>query len=231
MGNGERRTALVTGGNRGIGLETCRRLSEAGLRVVLTARDRELGERAAEQLDEVRFEQLDVADQASVDACCKRLAEAGTAVDVLVNNAGILLDEDVDLLSSDPAVIEENVRVHMLGSARTCIAFVPGMVQRGYGRVVNLVSDWGSWSAGIPGPAGYALGKAGERAVTLKLAREVRGDVKVNALDPGWVATRMGGSGAERSARQAADAILRLATLPADGPNGEYFSDGRHSSW
>ena len=231
MGNGVRRTALVTGGNRGIGLEACRRLEEAGLRVVLTARDAALGERAAEQLQNVVVEQLDVADPPSVSACAQRLADAGIVVDVLVNNAGILLDEDVDLLRSDPAVVEENVQVHMLGSVRTCIAFVPGMVRRGYGRVVNVVSGWGSWAGGVPGPAGYALGKAGERAVTVKLAREVRGDVKVNALDPGWVTTRMGGSAAGRTPRQAADAILRLATLPADGPNGEYFSEGRRSAW
>lgn len=228
------RTALVTGGNRGIGLAACRELARAGLRVVLTARDARQGDEAAGRLrgegHEVTFARLDVADSTSVRECAERLA--GTRIDVLVNNAGVLSDADGGLLDTDEAVLEENVQVHFLGALRTCRAFVPGMVAGGYGRVVNVVSGWGSWSDGIPGPAGYALGKASARALTRKLAGEVRGDVvKVNAMDPGWVATRMGGPGASRTPEQAADTLVWLATLPADGPTDGLWYDRRRIDW
>jgi NAD(P)-dependent dehydrogenase (short-subunit alcohol dehydrogenase family) len=225
------RVALVTGGNRGIGFEACRQLAAAGLRVILTARNRDAGMQAAETLRaegrDVAFEQLDVADPASVRGCAGRV----TSVDVLINNAGVLLDRDARFLDLDESVLDENMQVHFFGAARTCRAWVPGMVDRGYGRVVNLVSGWGSWSGRVPGPAGYALGKAALRALTRKVASEVRGDVKVNALDPGWVATDMGGAGASRSARQAADTVVWLATLPASGPNDACFSDRRRVDW
>ncbi len=223
-------TALVTGGNRGIGFEACRELAAAGLHVLLTARSADVGEQAAERLRaeglDVTFELLDVADPDSVRGCAERVGD----VDVLVNNAGILLDDDGDLLDIDLGVLDENMQVHFFGPARLCRAFVPGMVGRGYGRVVNLVSGWGSWSEGVPGPAGYALGKAALRALTRRVASEVRGDVKVNAMDPGWVATDMGGRGGRRP-EQAVDTLVWLATLPADGPTDQCFYDRRPIPW
>lgn len=203
--------------------------------MVLTARDARLGAEAAERLrgegHDVTFARLDVADAASVRECAAGLAGAGTRVDVLVNNAGVLSDDDGGVLDTDESLLEENIQVHFLGALRTCKAFVPGMVRGGYGRVVNVVSGWGSWSGGVPGPAGYALGKAAARALTRKLASEVRGDVKVNAMDPGWVATRMGGSGASRTPRQAADTLVWLATLPTDGPTDGLYYDRRKVAW
>lgn len=226
------RTALVTGGNRGIGFEACRQLARSGLRVVLTARDAERGEVAAEALRgeglDVSFEQLDVVDGGSVEACARRLSERETDVDVLVNNAGVYPTEGV--FSVDEETFERALNVNTLGPFRTCRAFVPAMVRRGYGRVVNVSSGGGSFAEGI-GPVAYGASKAALNALTVKVAGAVRGDVKANAMCPGWVRTDMGGAGAPRSPEQAVGTLLWLATLPPDGPNGGFFRDRRPIPW
>jgi NAD(P)-dependent dehydrogenase (short-subunit alcohol dehydrogenase family) len=183
-------TALVTGGNRGIGFEACRQLAGAGLHVVLAARNPEKGERAAQMLrDEaldVSFEQLDVTDAGSVRNCVRRLAEAGTEIDVLVNNACAYPTEGV--FSVSEGTFEMALEVNATGPFRTCQALVPGMVERGYGRVVNVSSGGGSFGEGL-GPTAYAFSKAAQNALTVKVSQAVRGDVKVNAMCPGWVRT------------------------------------------
>ncbi len=226
------RTALVTGGNRGIGFEACRQLAGAGLRVVLTARDPGKGEEAAKALrDEglpVSFEQIDVADGGSVEACAQRLSDAGTGIDVLVNNAGVYPTEGV--FSVEEETFRRALDINTLGPFRTCRTFVPEMVRRGYGRVVNVSSGGGSFGEGI-GPVAYGASKAALNALTVKVAEAVRGDVKANAMCPGWVRTDMGGAGAPRSPEQAAETLVWLATLPADGPNGGFFRDRRPIPW
>jgi NAD(P)-dependent dehydrogenase (short-subunit alcohol dehydrogenase family) len=198
------RTALVTGGNRGIGLVACRQLADSGMRVVLGARNPEKGEDAARKLRdeglEVTSEQLDVADSQSVEDCVRRLADAGTEIDVLVNNAGVYPTEGVFSMSEE--TFETALGVNTVGPFRTCRALVPGMMQRGYGRVVNVSSGGGSFGEGL-GPAAYAVSKAALNALTLKVSQAVHGDVKVNAMCPGWVRTAMGGSGAPRSSETA----------------------------
>lgn len=224
------RTALVTGGNRGIGFEVCRELARLGLNVILTARDRDAGEKAAAKIHrDVRFEELDAADDASVDACARRLRDAGTAVDVLVNNAAIYPGQG--LLDPSTDVLRETIEINFFGASRTCRAFVPGMVGRGYGRIVNVSSGSGSFAEGLPGPPAYCVSKAALNAYTVKLAAELSGDVKVNAVCPGWVRTRMGGRGADRSVEEGADTIVWLATLPARGPSGGFFRDRKRIAW
>lgn len=226
------RTALVTGGNRGIGFEACRQIVMSGLRVVLTARDTEKGGKAARALREegleVSFEELDVTDGGSVEACARRLADAGVEIDVLVNNAGVYPTEGVFSVSEE--TFERALNINTLGPFRTCRAFVPAMVERGYGRVVNVSSGGGSFGEGI-GPVAYGASKAALNALTVKVAEAVRGDVKANAMCPGWVRTDMGGAGASRSPEQAADTIVWLATLPQDGPSGGFFRDRRPIPW
>lgn len=231
--DGPRPVALVTGGNRGIGLEVCRQLARAGLRVILGSRDLARGRDAARLLAgeglDVSVEQLDVADPESVRACARRLEDAGVHVDVLVNNAGIY--PTAGILRVDEAAAEEALQVNLLGALRTCQAFVPGMVARGYGRVVNVSSGGGSLTESVPGPGAYGFSKAGLNALTRMVANSVRGDVKVNAACPGWVATDMGGAGAPRSTEQGADTIVWLATLPQDGPTDGFFRDRRPIPW
>ncbi len=227
------RTALVTGANRGIGLEVCRQLARAGLDVLLGARDPAAGADAAAGLASqglrVRPEILDVASDASVASCAERLRADGTEVEVLVNNAGVYPEGTV--LSATWEAFRLALEVNFLGALRTCRAFVPAMVRAGYGRVVNVSSGYGSFEEGLEGPAAYGLSKAALNALSVKLASEVSGDVKVNAACPGWVRTRMGGAGATRSVEKGAETIVWLATLPAGGPSGGFFRDRRRIAW
>lgn len=228
------RTALVTGGNRGIGFQVCRQLGERGLAVVLTARDREHGMDAARILRkhglEVSFEQLDVASADSVQECARRLASTGTDIDVLVNNAGIYPTMGFFQVRED--VMMRSLQVNMIGPWRTVLAFVPGMVRRGYGRVVNVSSGYGSINDGVPGPPAYSIAKAGLDAMTRSLASAVgHANVKVNAICPGWVATDMGGAGAPVSAEDAASNVVWAATLPDDGPTNGFFRNRRPIQW
>ena len=224
------RTALVTGANRGIGFEAARQLASAGLDVVLTARDPEAGAAAANEL-ELRFDQLDVASEGSVRACAQRLERDGVAVDVLVNNAGVLLSGGI--LEVDDDLVRDTLEVNLLGPLRTARAFLPGMIARGYGRVVNVSSGSGSLTEATPYTPAYSISKAALNMLTrhLAFAAEGRGDVKVNAMCPGWVRTDMGGGAAPRSAEEGADTIVWLATLPADGPTNGFFRDRRPAAW
>lgn len=227
------RTALVTGANRGIGFEACRRLVRAGLHVVLTARNETNGRRAAAQLAregiEVRFEIMDVADESSVADCAARLRRARVHVDVLVNNAGVYPHGQLPRLST--AALRAAFDTNFLGPFYTCRAFVPAMVKARWGRVVNVSSHYGSFAEGLPGAPAYSMSKAALNALTVKLAEALPPFVKVNSMCPGWVRTRMGGAGAERSVGEACDTLVWLATLGDDGPTGGFFQDRRPLSW
>jgi NAD(P)-dependent dehydrogenase (short-subunit alcohol dehydrogenase family) len=232
------RTALVTGANRGIGLEVCRQLGRRGLRVVLTGRD---GAAAREAATLLRVEGLDVLDaildvrqEGAAAILAERLRQAGIRVDVLVNNAAVY--PEGSLLEAPPEAFREALETNVMGALWACRAFVPDMLSAGYGRVVNVSSDYGSFGAGLEGPAAYSLSKAALNALTVKLAAAVSGDVKVNAAHPGWVRTRMGGaaslrSSVARSAEDAARGIVWLATLSSRGPNGGFFRDHRRIAW
>jgi NAD(P)-dependent dehydrogenase (short-subunit alcohol dehydrogenase family) len=229
----DRRTALVTGANRGIGHEVAKELARKGLRVLLTGKDPAATAEAAAELrrpgrDVVPFE-LDVASRASVERCAEWLRGHDEHVDVLVNNAAVYHGDA--LLTASPEDLKRTFRTNFWGAVWTCQAWIPGMIERGYGRVVNVSSGAGSFAEGLEGPAAYALSKAALDALTLRLAKEVSGNVKVNAVCPGWVRTRMGGNSAPRSVEEGADTIVWLATLGADGPNGGFFRDRKRIAW
>ena len=126
---------------------------------------------------------------------------------------------------------ELSLDVNLMGALRTARAFMPAMVARGWGRVVNVSSIWGSFAKGLGGPPGYSVSKAALNALTVQLAREAGGGILVNAMCPGWVRTRMGGSNASRSPAEGADTAIFLATLPDDGPTGGFFSDRTPIAW
>jgi NAD(P)-dependent dehydrogenase (short-subunit alcohol dehydrogenase family) len=211
----------------------CRELGAAGMGIVLGARDRAAGEQAAERLRsdgiDARFEELDVSSDASVADCADRLARARVPVDVLINNAAIYPSEP--LLDPATDVLRAVMEINFFGASRACRAFAPPMIARAYGRIVNVSSGSGSFAEGLPGPHAYSVSKAALNAFTVKLAAELRGDVKVNAVCPGWVRTRMGGRNASRSVEEGADTIVWLATLPARGPSGGLFRDRKRISW
>ena len=230
------RTALVTGGNRGIGLAICEGLVDRGLRVVLGARDEANGEAAARSLradgGTVRVEPIDVAEPESIQACADRLAADDVAVDVLVNNAGIYPENDALHATIDQ--LDRAWTVNTRGPWLLVQEFVPGMIERGYGRVVNVSSGSGSFGEGLdPDHAAYAASKAALNVCTMTLddALPDTADVKANALCPGWVHTRMGGEAAPRTPEEGADTALWLATLAADGPSGGFFRDREPIPW
>jgi len=223
------RVAVVTGGNRGIGLEVSRQLAAKGLKVVLTARDGEKARQAAAGLqgDVVPFT-LDVTDPQAP----ARLLESFDQVDVLVNNAGVFLDRDYGGLNLPISVLRETLDVNLIGPWQLSQAVVPGMRRRGYGRIVNVSSGLGAMSEMSGGYPSYRVSKSSLNALTRIFADELRGtNVLVNAVCPGWVQTDMGGPRAPVPVTQGADTIVWLATLPDGGPTGAFFRDRRQISW
>lgn len=228
-----RRTALVTGANRGLGLAVAEGLAARGMTAIVGARDPGAGAEAAAELvrrgHDARALTIDLARPDSIDAALARLAADAVHVDVLVNNAGVYPQGGV--LTAPEAAFREAMEVHLFGPLRLCRALVPAMQRAGWGRVVNVSSGSGSFGEGLEGPAPYCISKAALDALTLKLSGVTGPAVKVNAVCPGWVRTRMGGDDAPRSIERGAESILWLATLPDDGPSGGFFRDGRPISW
>jgi NAD(P)-dependent dehydrogenase (short-subunit alcohol dehydrogenase family) len=227
----EGRSALVTGGNRGIGLEVCRQLGQLGAYVMLAARDPRAGELAATGLREdgldVELVELNVADADSV----RRLAAHGDIEpDVVINNAGIY-PRGADA-RRQPGLVELAWQTNFLGAVRVARAFIPAMVERGWGRIVN-VSTGLAQRAHEDGSGGiYRATKIALNATSRAMAEELDGTgVLVNAISPGWCRTDMGGEGAPRSADQGAASIVWGVTLPDDGPTGGYFADGEPLEW
>jgi len=228
-------TALVTGANRGIGLEVCRQLAAKGYRVVLTARSRSKAEQAARTLTAhgaVEAVALDVTDRSSVLHAAREVEDRVGHVDVVINNAAILVAERKGVLGTTLDEFRETFETNFFGVISVCQAFVPGMVRRKRGRVVNVSSRAGQLSGmGQYAPA-YSMSKTALNAFTVQLANASRSaGVLVNAACPGWVRTDMGGPGAPRSVEQGADTIVWLATLPDNGPSGGFFEDRKEIDW
>jgi NAD(P)-dependent dehydrogenase (short-subunit alcohol dehydrogenase family) len=228
-----KRTVLVTGANRGIGLAVARRLAELGTSVLLGSRDLEAGEDAAGALRraglDVTAVHLDLADSVTIDATISKLKTSGRRVDALVNNAGVL--QEKPLLELTDQQIADSIAVHLIGPIRLIRSLVPGMIASGYGRIVNVSSGWGSFAEGMGGPGAYGVTKAALNALTVRLSKELPSTLKVNAMCPGWVRTRMGGENATRSPEEGADTAIWLATLSDDGPTGGFFRDRKLIDW
>jgi len=232
----EQRIALVTGGNRGIGLEVCRQLAQLGIEVVLGSRDLAKGVAAAEQLIAaglpVAARQLDVSSGQSIRECMNWVRKELGRLDVLVNNAGIMVDEDEADPVAELEVIRDTMQVNVYGPLLLSRLAVPIMKSRRYGRIVNLSSGMGSLSEMSAGYLAYRLSKAGINVVTRVVAAESEGmGILVNSVDPGWVKTAMGGRGANRTVQKGAESVVWLATLPESGPTGGFFRDRKSIPW
>jgi NAD(P)-dependent dehydrogenase (short-subunit alcohol dehydrogenase family) len=230
------RVALVTGANRGMGLETCRQLLMRGLRVAMCGRDTAAMERARRTLGDLSQNavavQMDVTNHDSIDAAHKTIVHRFGQVDVLVNNAAVLLFEHSDVLSISPDGFQRTFETNLFGAIEVCRRFVPAMADRSYGRVVNVSSGLGQLTNMSTYAPAYAISKAALNAFTRILAETYRRHgVLANAVDPGWVRTDMGGPSAPRSVSKGVETTVWLATLPGDGPTGGFFHDRRPIPW
>jgi NAD(P)-dependent dehydrogenase (short-subunit alcohol dehydrogenase family) len=227
------RTALVTGANRGIGLEVCRQLAGRGLQVLLSARDLDAAATAARAIGPaVHAIQLDVTSAVSIDRAKTDIDKRLGGVDVLVNNAAILLNEYDSLIDTPLDNLRRTFETNVLGAVAVSQAFVPGMIDRGYGRIVNVSSRAGQLTTMSGYAPAYSMSKAALNAFTRQMAVATNGSgVLVNSACPGWVQTAMGGRNAPRSVEEGADTIVWLATLLDDGPTGSFFADRQTIAW
>jgi len=237
----ERRIALVSGANRGLGLEISRQLVARGYTVIMGSRDLAQGEAAAESLRDgsadVQVVQIDVTDPASIAAAVKTIGERFGVLDVLVNNAGVLLESWCTLPSD---ITMEQMRatfeVNYFGLFEMTRACLPLLRKSTAGRIANMSSDMASIGTiddpqsvvyAVWAPA-YQASKAAVNALTVLFAKQLKQtNIKVNSASPGWARTAMGGDEAPLSAAQGADTAVWLATLPDDGPSGAFFSSSR----
>ncbi|MFB9206912.1 SDR family oxidoreductase [Nonomuraea spiralis] len=226
------RICVVTGANRGIGLEVVRQLAAAGDTVVLTARDEDKAAKAAAGIGgDVLARRLDVADERSAAELARELEESHGRVDVLVNNAAIHYDTWQRAGDADLGVVSEALETNLLGAWRVTLALLPLLRRGAHGRIVNVSSELGSLASMEGGTPAYAVSKTALNALTRMLAAELRGDgILVNAVCPGWVATDMGGPGG-RPVAEGARSVLWAADLPDSGPTGGFFRDGQPLPW
>jgi NAD(P)-dependent dehydrogenase (short-subunit alcohol dehydrogenase family) len=237
------KVALVTGANKGIGLEIARQLAQQGGTVLLGARDEQRGQEAARTLQQegfdARFLHLDVTDQATIDAAAQRIESEFHKLDILVNNAAVALDQ------TPPSGLEmETLRTtydtNVFGVFAVTKAMLPLVRKSEAGRIVNMSSGLGSLTQTsdlkMPHAAvnllAYNSSKSAVNALTVQFANELRDTpIKVNAADPGYVATDLNRHQGYRTVQQGATAPVRLATLPADGPTGSYFDEDGVVPW
>lgn len=227
----ENRTILVTGANRGIGLAIVETLANnTHDRILLGARSFESAEKAAKKLPaNVMPVVLNLSSKEATAAHIDKIRAEYGSIDVLINNAGVL--NEGSFLGIDEIGFEESTRVNVAAVFQLIRAFAPHMQAQNYGRIVNVSSGWGSFEDGLTGPFAYSFSKAALNALTLTLAQELNGNVKVNAMCPGWVRTRMGGMMASRSPKEGADTAVWLANIDEKGSNGGFFRDRKLIDW
>lgn len=237
--------ALITGGNKGIGLETARQLGKMGITVILGCRDAVRGQSAADGLRReglsVDVVQLDVTDAASISASAAIVGKRYGKLDILVNNAG-WLDYQADGPGSavKPETLRTSMEINFVGTVAVTQAYLPLLKAAPAARIVNLSSILGSLAehADPNSPIyqskflAYDAAKAAVNMFTNHLAHELRGTkIKVNAAHPGWVKTDMGGAEATMEVVDGAKTSVMLATLDENGPTGGYFHMGVHMRW
>ncbi|WP_394547996.1 SDR family oxidoreductase [Priestia aryabhattai] len=230
------KVALVTGGNRGIGYELVRQLAMDGFKVILTSRNSESGHAAVQKLKEshldVSFVAMDISSEASIRQAAATVNEQYERLDVLINNAGIYLDKNQKIVNLDPSFLEKTLETNFFGAYHVIRSFMPLMEQQAYGRIINVSSEYGAMSEmSSPGVGAYKLSKLILNGLTQLIAAESNNDIKINAVDPGWVSSDMGGPSAPRTPQQAASSILWLATIGPEGPSGGFFKDGKQINW
>jgi len=237
------RTALITGANKGLGFETALQLGAMGFTVLIGARNRTKGIEAAARLSgqgiNARYIPLDVTEAESIGQAAREMEEQFGKLDVLVNNAGILLDNarPTDL---DPQLLKQTFETNVFGLFAVTAAMLPLIRKSAAGRIVNMSSGLGSLTLGSDPDYQFAAmrmlaynsSKTAVNALTVQLAYDLKETtIKINSADPGYVATDMTGHQGPRTAAQGAAVVVRLATLPEDGPTGRFFDENERLPW
>jgi len=227
--------ALITGANKGIGYEVARQLAVKGFHVFIGARSQDAGRKAADKIAEgggkATFLEIDVADNASVTAAAREFAKAADHLDVLVNNAGIIIGGDNAVLEISDELLRKTLETNTLGALRVTRAFVPLLSKSKAPRVINVSSGGGQLTGGADGwsPA-YCISKTALNGVTSQLATALP-IFAVNSVCPGWVRTDMGGQGATRSVEDGADTIVWLAADAPQKLTGKFLRDRKEIPW
>ena len=235
----DKKLAIVTGANKGIGFEVSKQLAKKGLKVILTARDLEKAKAAAKILQDEGLDvfpyQLDVTDQESIKKLREFVHNYFDKLDVLVNNAGVFLDardDSASAFNTELDTLRKTIETNTFGPFLMSQAFIPLMQKNGYGRVVNISTGMGQLAEMDGGWPAYRISKTALNAVTKVFAAEVKGfNILVNSVCPGWVKTDMGGPNAQKTVEQGAETIVWLATLPYNGPSGGFFRERRSLLW
>ncbi|AGV53774.1 MULTISPECIES: SDR family NAD(P)-dependent oxidoreductase [Alteromonas] len=232
------KNVLVTGGNRGIGLEIVKGMLSKGYKVLMGCRDEESGLEAKKDTvgGDLHIIEMPLDNEtAIVDALVRAEAVYGP-IDILINNAGVLDDTPWDEVNAE--TLAKSMQVNVNAPLTLIQQTLPQMIDRGFGRIINVSSSYGSFAEGLKGPLSYALSKAALNALTVKMAAVVDEasdsgslNVKVNSMTPGWVHTRMGGSDAPKTPKEGADTAIWLATIEEGGPHGQFLKDREPIDW
>ena len=242
----QQRIALVTGANKGIGFEVARQLARKGFHVFLGARNTEAGEAAVRKLNKegekedyskghsgvaVAFIKIDVSKPESIRRAVEEFSRKSDRLDTLVNNAGILFDDDKDVLTVAPELFETTLRTNTLGALLVSQAFVPFLKKSDAPRIVNVSSSGGQLTDGADGWApAYCISKTALNGVTVQLAAALP-KFAVNSVCPGWVRTDMGGANATRSIAEGASGVVWLAADAPQNQTGKFFRDRKEIPW
>ena len=229
------KTALITGANKGIGYEAARQLAVKGFHVFIGARNRDAGRKAVDQITKkggkATFLEIDVADNASVTAAVREFAKAADQLDVLVNNAGIMVDGDDAILEVSDELVRKTLETNTLGALRVTRAFASLLAKSKAPRVINVSSGGGQLTGGADGWApAYCISKTALNGVTSQLATALP-KFAINSVCPGWVRTDMGGRNATRSVEEGADTIVWLASDAPQNLTGKFLRDRKEIPW
>jgi len=240
----DKKIALITGANKGLGFETARQLANRNIKVLIGARDETRGREAAEKLQkegcDAEFVLIDVTDEETLETAAKYVEENFGKLDVLVNNAGIAVEYGADSTDINMETIRQTFDTNFFGVIAVTRAFLPLIKKSESGRIVNVSSGLGSltqnsdpeWGFSGVKPLGYNSSKAALNMFTVILADELKtANIKVNAADPGYTATDLNQNSGPKTVEQGASIIFDLATLPDDGATGGYFDDQGVVPW
>jgi NAD(P)-dependent dehydrogenase (short-subunit alcohol dehydrogenase family) len=229
------KTVLITGANKGIGHEVARQLAAKGFHVFVGARNAKAGRKAAEEIakkgGKATFLDIDVTENDSVTAAAREFSNIEDHLDVLVNNAGIIVDGDSAILEISDDLFRNTLETNTLGALRVTRAFMPLLRKSKAPRVINVSSGGGQLTGGADGWApAYCISKTALNGVTSQLATALP-KFAVNSVCPGWVRTDMGGQGATRSVEEGADTIVWLAGEAPQDLTGKFLRDRKEIPW